>query len=630
MAHKKILCLLLPLIIAGCSGGNDPVGATATGQPVSVKLIALNDFHGRLKMDENDNGAKVSIKDGTTVKNVFVGGAAYLATLVKEMKATNPNSIVVAAGDIIGASQPISGLTSEEGAIDVMNQIGLEVSSVGNHEFDAKKDELLRMQKGGCKPTGTVGKTTCITNSQSAADGKFGGAKFKYLAANVTDDATNKPLFEGTFVKKFGGATIGFIGLTLQGTASATGGATGLTFSDEATTINAKSAELKKNGADAVVVLIHQGGQTSASYIDDQSCPGMSGLIQPIVAKLQNVDVVVSGHTHQEYICRDPGTGTLYTSAGLYGRMVTDIDLKIVPGKGVTEKTAKTVPVINDHKKNAVAGALPAGYKMLTPDAETQKVIDAYDTATKGTLQEVRGRIEATISNCQRTQSMEIPMGDVLADAYAASYLASPKAATNNVIAFTNAGGLRDSITFTGTGDVTYNALYTVAPFGNSLVYKDLTGKQLKRLLEQQWEATNCTEKKLKSTNICGRMLQPSSTLRYTWDWGLGQGKPDGTGALLLSVEVQDSATKVWSPVNDTQTYRVVTNEFLADGGDRFTVFKGIAKTDFGVNDLDSLVAYFDKSLAKNAGKPITKPAPRATCKNCPPLSADDAAVCEN
>lgn len=629
-SRTTLASLLAAALMIGCSGGTPQDQAPKAGQSaeaVSVKLIAINDFHGRLKTDPDDRGASVTIKDGATVKSVRVGGAAFLSTLVNELKATAPYSMVVAAGDIIGASQPIAGLTSEEGAIDVMNQIGLEVSSVGNHEFDARKDELLRMQKGGCKPTGQIGKTTCITNSQSGPDGKFGGAKFKYLAANVIDDATQKPLFDGTLVKKFGPVTVGFVGLTLQGTPNATGGAIGLTFQDEATVINEKSAELKKNGADAVVVLIHQGGQTSASYIDDQTCPGMTGLLQPIVAKLRNVDVVVSGHTHQEYICRDQNTGILYTSAGLYGRMVTDIDLKIVPGQGVIEKTAKTIPVINNLNE---AKNIPAGYRILTANPETQKVIEAYDKATASTLQEVRGYTSAMISNCGRTQSMEIPMGDVMADAFLEAYLSTNKT-VKNVVAFTNPGGLRDSIAYVNNGAVTYNALYTVAPFGNNLVYKDLTGAQLKRLLEQQWEAKNCSVSKLPKTDICGRMLQPSRTLRYTRDWARGQGKPDGTGAMLVSVEVLDTTTNTWSPVVDTQTYRVVANDFLAKGGDNFSVFSADKKegVDFGKNDLEALVAYFETTKTGGQSVPLPKPTPRATCLNCPPLAPEDAARCD-
>lgn len=620
--------LLIALSLPGCSGGSPSAEAPA----VNVKLIAINDFHGRLKVDPNDRGAFVPVQDKDSksgVTKIYAGGAAYLATLVKQLRASTEHSMVVAAGDIIGASQPIAGLTSEEAAIDVMNQIGLEVSAVGNHEFDKGKAELLRMQNGGCKPgvkPEQIGKVTCINNSQSAPDGKFGGAKFKYLAANVTDSVTKKPLMDPTYTKKFGAATVGFIGLTLQATSSVTGGANDLTFADEASVINARALELRKNGADAVVVLIHQGGQTMASYIDDQSCPGMSGLLQPIVAKLQGVDVVVSGHTHQEYICQDQATGILYTSAGFYGRMVTDINLKIVPGKGVTEKTAKTIPVANNINNGK---PLPGGLKELTPDTATQAIIDVYDKATAGTLQEVRGYTTGLISNCNRTQSIESPLGDVLADAFLDSYLSSNQTELG-VIAFTNAGGVRASIPYLNAGAVTYNALYTVAPFGNNLVYKDLTGKQLKRLLEQQWEATNCSEQKLPETSICGRLLQPSGTLRYTWDWALGQGKPNGTGALLVSVEVFNKKLNAWEPVMDDAKYRVISNEFLADGGDKFTVFSQQKdKQDFGKNDLEALVDYFEKTKASGQNTPLPAPKPRATCVNCPPLSETEKALCQ-
>ena len=234
------------------------------------------------------------------------------------------------------------------------------------------------------------------------------------------------------------------------------------------------------------------------------------------------------------------------------------------------------------------------------------------------------------ISNCGRTQSLEIPMGDVLADAFLEAYLSTNKTA-KNVVAFTNPGGLRDSIAYVNNGAVTYNALYTVAPFGNNLVYKDLTGAQLKRLLEQQWEAKNCAVSKLPKTDICGRMLQPSRTLRYTRDWARGQGKPDGTGAMLVSVEVLDTTTNTWSPVVDTQNYRVVANDFLAKGGDNFSVFSADKKegVDFGKNDLEALVAYFETTKASGQTVPLPKPTPRATCLNCPPLAPEDAARCD-
>lgn len=624
---------LVVLSLVACSGTNN-----SDSQAVDVKLIAVNDFHGRLKTDPTDSGATVTVADSassTGVSRIKAGGAAFLATLVSQLRASNNNSMVIAAGDIIGASQPISGLTSEEASIDVMSRIGLEVTAVGNHEFDKGKAELQRMQNGGCKSAadgGVIGQTTCITNSQSRADGKFAGAKFKYLAANVIDQATNQQLFQGTYTKQFGNAKVGFVGLTLQATPTSTSGAGGLTFLNEATVINENAAQLKKEGADAVVVLIHQGGQTSAPYINDQSCPGLTGLISGIVSQLHNVDVVVSGHTHQEYICRDAATGILLTSAGLYGRMVTDIDLKIVPGKGVTAKTARTVPVINN-----LNSSLPQGYQALTADAATQAIIDIYDRATSGTLQQVYGYTNSMLSNCNRTQTLETPVGDMEADAYLDSYLNTDPSATN-VIAFTNVGGLRTSISYVNGGEVTYDALYSLAPFGNSLVYLDMTGAQVKRLLEQQWEATNCAEKRLPSTNVCGRLLQPSSTLRYTWNWGTNgvssQGQPDGQGSLLTSVEIRNGNT--WTQISDTATYRVVTNAFMASGGDKFSVFTQVEPVDFGVDDLMALTGYFQRNTTSTNKLPNPWPSNpssllqnRASCLNCPPLQGTDPNLCQ-
>lgn len=614
---------LAAIALTGCLSNPAP----NTDEAVRIKLIALNDFHGQLKVDPNDRSATVALKEGDQVKQVFAGGAAYLGTLVQQLKAASPQTMVIAAGDIIGASQPISGMTSEEAAIDVMNQIGLEVTSVGNHEFDKGKDELLRMQNGGCKPTAMqdqMGKTTCISTLQSTADGKFAGAKFRYLAANVIDNTTGKPLLDSTYIRKFGPVTVGFIGVTFKETPKSTRGASELSFHDEASVINKKAIELKQVGADAVIVLLHQGGQTSASHINDSSCPQMRGPLMPIVGQLRNIDVVVSAHTHQEYICREPTTGILVTSAGFYGRMVTDIDLRVLPGKGVIEKNAKTIPVINDLN---TTDATPAGYPRLTPDPKTQAVIDAYDQATTKILNEVHGYTSATLSNCKGNQSLEMPLGNVVADAYLDSYLRQHPD-TTYAIAFINGGGLRASIPFIDEGAVTYGALQKATPFGNKLVYKKLTGAQIKALLEEQWSPANCTEKKLPTTNMCGRLLQPGRSLRYEWDWSKGQ----GVAKLLTSVEVLNLQTHQWHPVVDTETYIVIANEYLADGGDKFPTFKGPEKFDLGKNDLDALIDFFEKKTNPKRHpkhQPLPIPKPRITCLNCPPLTPVEQTFCE-
>ena len=644
MIRTSLLCLVTALSLAGCAHN-----LTQPSEPVSVKLIAINDFHGRLTVDPNDKTATVAVKENDDVKRVFAGGAAYLATLVAQLRAQAPHSVVVSAGDNIGAAQPISVLTSEEASIDVLNTMGLDISVTGNHEFDAGKEELLRMQYGGCRVDPPPGKSTCLVNNPSTHDGKFGGARFTYLAANVIDEATGKTLFDATQVKKFGTASVGFIGVTLQATRKSTRGAAGLGFLDEADTINQYAATLKQKGVDAIVVLIHQGGQTKASYINDTTCPGMTGPLQPIVAQLRHVDVVISAHTHNEYICTDPATGILYTSAGYYGRLVTDIDLKIAPGQGVLEKTARTQPVINALN---TPQTLPSGHAVLTEHPATRQVIDAYDQVTSKLLNEIKGYIGTPLSNCRGAQSIETPLGNVVADAFLDSYLARDKSAPN-VVAFMNPGGIRASLARPDDGAVTFGALTNVLPFGNRLVHVDLTGKQLKRLLEQQWEAANCKSKALTATPICGRMLQPARTLRYTWDWQRGQGKPNGQGNLLVSAEVLDLASNRWNPVTDDQIYRVVTNEYLADGGDRFTIFKGAEKHNTGHYEIQALVEYFAKTLPPSASErsnksspsvsisPIDKtvstdmPAalqplkPRTTCINCPDLAPADAALCE-
>ncbi|MBP8265153.1 MAG: bifunctional metallophosphatase/5'-nucleotidase, partial [Zoogloea sp.] len=471
------------LALSACGGSSN-----TPPEPVTVKVIAMNDFHGNIETPAANNGGSVVLKDpanaaGTTVRT---GGAAYLATLIKQLKARNANNIVVGAGDMVGASPVTSTLTHDEATIDILNQIGLEVSSVGNHEFDHGKNELLRQQNGGCYVGGTVGKDTCING------GVFGGASYKWLAANVVDSASGKTLFPATYVKQFGGVSVGFIGLTLKATPAVvtSTGVAGLSFLDEAATINTYAAQLRQSGADAVVVLIHQGGQTTASTLNDQSCPNLSGDILPIVDALgKDVDVVVSGHTHQEYVCRR--NGKLLTSTGFYGSAVTDIDLTIVPGSGVTAVAANTVPVIND-----LNATVPAGYSILTKDATIDTAVQSYVNLAATLKNLVVGSITTDIkrallsgtSTPTRDETAEGAMGDVMADVYLAG---GPQAD----IAFINPGGVRADLIYKNGGAVTYGDLLTVAPFGNTLATVDLTGAQIVRLLEQQWEAPNCSAK---------------------------------------------------------------------------------------------------------------------------------------
>jgi 5'-nucleotidase len=566
------------LLLTACGGGD----SGSNNEPVRVKLIAMNDFHGNIEVPAANNGGSVVLKDpanpaGTAVR---AGGAAYLATLITQLKAKNPNTIVVGAGDMIGASPVTSTLTHDEAAVDVLNKIGLDVTSVGNHEFDHGKTELARMQNGGCYPGGVIGTDTCLV------DGTFPGASYKYLSANVVETATGKTLFPATYVKRFGDVAVGFIGLTLKGTPSVvtSTGVAGLEFLDEASTINARAAELRANGAAAVVVLIHQGGQTVASTLNDQSCPNLSGEILPIVDALsRDVDVVVSGHTHQEYVCRR--NGKLLTSTGFYGSAVTEIDLTITLGAGVTLATANTIPVIND-----LNTTVPAGYAILAKDAKVDAAVQKYVALSATLKNQVVGTITADIkrallpavSTPTRDETAEGPMGDVMADVYLAG---GPKAD----IAFINPGGVRADLIYQNGGKVTYGDLLTVAPFGNILATADLTGTALVRLLEQQWEADNCAAKT--GANGCGRMLQPSGTFSYTWDAAQPAGAPSGKGNRV----VQGSLRLNGQPMDLNKTYRVTFNSFMAPGpGDNFSVVtqSGTSITNSGVIDIDAFAGF--------------------------------------
>ena len=576
--------------LVACGTGS----TTDDNTPVSVKLIAMNDFHGNIEPPAETNGGSVVLKDtasATGSTKVRTGGAAYLVTLINQLKARNPNSMVVGAGDMVGAAPVTSTLTHDEATIDILNQIGLEVTSVGNHEFDHGKDELLRQQNGGCFIGGVVGKDTCING------GVFGGAKYKWLSANVVNATTGQPLFPATLVKTFGTVKVGFIGLTLKDTPSVvtSTGVAGLSFLDEASTINTEAAKLKAAGVQAVVVLIHQGGQTTAATLNDQTCPGLTGEIVPIVDALsKDVDVVVSGHTHQEYVCSR--NGKLLTSTGFYGSAVTDIDLVITPKDGVTSKVANTVPVVNGLALAAgpAIPVLPAGVTALAKDATIDAAVQKYVTLSATLKNQVVGSITADIKRAllsgvatpTRDEGAEGAMGDVMADVY----LSGGPAAD---IAFINPGGVRADLIFNAaiSGNVTYGDLLTVAPFANTLATADLTGAQLVRLLEQQWEAPNCTAKpNVGGANGCGRILQPSANFSYTWDAAQPAGAADGTGNRVVanSLKINNVA------VDPAKTYRVTFNSFNAPGpGDNFSVVTaGRNITNSGVIDIDAFVAY--------------------------------------
>ncbi|HEX8261536.1 MAG TPA: bifunctional metallophosphatase/5'-nucleotidase [Allosphingosinicella sp.] len=559
------------LALAGCAA---PMAERRAAAPVEVKLIAFNDFHGNLEPPRQS--VEAPRREEGSVR-VPAGGAAYLASAIDRLRSANPNHAVVSAGDMIGASPLVSAVFLDEPTIHAMNLIRVDYNAVGNHEFDKGREELLRMQKGGCEKH---------TARQPCAVEPFPGANFKFLAANVrtADGAT---LFPSYGIKSFGRGRarvrIGFIGLTLKGTPTLVTptGVAGLAFEDEAETINALVPRLRSEGADAIVVLIHQGLSTRSGY-NDKGCEGVDGDLLPILARLDPaVDLVVSGHTHNAYVCDygriDRTRPILVTSAGRYGTMVTDIGLTIDPAAGrVTAKRADNLIVQSEAYGNI---ALTDRYPRYDPEPAVAALIRRYLDKSGPLANRVVGRVTAPATRAL-SPSREMVLGDIIADAHLAA--TRPSGAQ---IAFTNGFGVRADLQPAADGSVTFGQLFAIQPFGNTLAVKTLTGRQIRAVLEQQFDSGS-------NTVTAPNMLLPSANVRYAYDLS----KPAGQRILDLFIDGK--------AVADDTVYRVAMNSFLATGGDNFTVFREGSDAAGGPVDLDALEAYIA------ASSPLTPPVP--------------------
>ena len=334
--------------------------------------------------------------------------------------------------------------------------MGLAISSVGNHEFDEGKDELLRMQNGGCHPV-----------DKCQGPHPFTGAKFHYLAASTVVKDTGKTLFPPYEVKTFDGIPVAFIGLTLKGTSGiiSPASAAGLEFRDEAETVNALVPELKAKGIEAIVVLIHEGGQPTGDY---NECPGISGPIVDIVKKLDKaVDIVISGHTHQAYVCNIDGR--LVTAGDKYGTLVTAIDVKLdLATRDVISAKADNVIVRNS----------------IAKDPEQTALLESYDKVAAPLANRRAGTVTETLSRVPNLTGESV-LGDIIADAQLVATASEKDGGA--VIAMTNPGGIRTDITKKGDGAVSYADVFASQPFRNQLVTLDITGAEIKTALEQQW-----------------------------------------------------------------------------------------------------------------------------------------------
>ncbi|MGP4004546.1 bifunctional metallophosphatase/5'-nucleotidase [Streptomyces sp. 8N706] len=580
-AAAGVLSAAVPAGADSTARGPAPAPGLGTGhshgRTVDVQLLSFNDFHGNLEPPAGSSGQVTrQHPDGTTEK-IDAGGVEYLATSLRTARKGHPYSITAAAGDMIGASPLLSGLFHDEPTIEAMNKLDLDVTGVGNHEFDEGRAELTRMQKGGCHP-----KDGCYQ------DGKvFQGADFPYLAANVTDEKTGKPILAPYTIWKHRGVKIGFIGVTLEGTPDIVSaeGVKGLKFHDEIETVNRYAKELDKRGVKSIVALVHEGGvPAGGAYNDNCDSPGPGdGVSGPIVdiAKgiTPKVDALVTGHTHQAYVCTVPdpaGRPRMVTSASSFGKLYTDTTLTY------DRRT-------HDIVRTGVASANHVVRRDQPKAADMTSLIQRWNTLAAPVANKPVGHIAADIPG-RGAGTYESPLGDVIGDAQLEALAPADKGGAQ--IALMNPGGIRSDLVHKasgseGDGVVTYGEAFTVQPFTNMMTAVDLTGAQLITALQQQVSGPNEASPKI---------LQVSEGFTYTLD-------TRKTGAARI---VTDSVKLNGEAIDPAKTYRVAMNEFLAGGGDGFPVFKDGRNKYVGASDLDALTAYF--AAHSSADSPLAPP----------------------
>jgi 5'-nucleotidase len=590
--------LAAPLAVVGASpaGAVTIAGASTLSDNVSVDwghggkdrttdlhVLAWNDFHGNLQ------------PAGLNIYGQFAGGAAYLAKLVHDRQAMYPGQeATVIAGDNIGASPLANGLFHEEPATIVTNFMNVDFSSVGNHEFDKGKDELLRIQNGGCPTGGCTGAPYALPRDRTTNG--YPGANFQYLSANVTVTATGRTLFPADGVKWFdvkGGKPVGlgFIGEVLKDTPTIVTptGVAGLTFGDEADAANKAAEELARKGVQIPILVIHQGGFQTSPVTTPNGCAGnLAGSeIEKIVQKLDpSIKVIISGHTHAEYRCTITTNGVtrLITSAASFGRILSDLTLTVNNRTGELVSASAENLIVKNALNTPGAGVVRQDDPSKA-DPKVASIVKQYVDASAPLANTVIGKIQGDLTRTGSPQG-EQTLGDVIADAQLASTSAPDKGAA--VVALMNPGGIRADLKTTdissggeAIGEVTYGEAFTVQPFGNSMVTKTMTGDMLRRVLEQQF--VTC------GGQLSTKTLQVSSTLLY-------EQNPAATTCA-------GHIGRIWVngvEVTPTTSLRVTMNNFLATGGDGFTVFNEGTDSLGGAQDIDALAAYLTAATAAN------------------------------
>jgi 5'-nucleotidase len=540
---------------AGGKGQPDP-----PGQLIELQVLGFNDYHGHLKTEASG-----------TVDGQPAGGGEYLSTKLSELRQGHKYSLTVAAGDLIGGSPAFSGLFHDEPSVETLNQMQLDISSVGNHEFDEGVTELLRMQNGGCHPV-----DGCYFPDQP-----YAGADFQWLAANVVNETSGETPLPPYQIERFNNVNVAFIGMTLESTDSlvAAAGIQGWDFLDEAETANALVPELQAKGVEAIIVLLHEGGSQTPPPGDVDACVGITGPIVAINNALDPaIDAMITGHTHLPYNCvLDDAAGQprIVTSAYSYGRVVSELNL-------VLDKRTKDV-----RRDLSTAVNHTVDQASIIPDPAITAIIDKWQPLYDESGNTPVGTISADINRGGNPpgsdRGVESAAGNLVADAqlWATS-------ANGAQVAFMNPGGVRSDLTYLssqtppeGDGVVTFGEAFTFQPFGNSLVTFQMTGAEIISVLEEQCQPAGESRP----------FLHLGVSNGFTYD--LAKTIAD-VGGVATCTSVNVSNVMLNGVALDlAATYNVTVNSFLADGGDNFDTFGTITspRLDGGV-DLEALTNY--------------------------------------
>lgn len=554
-ACASLSTLTMALLLAGC--------VSAPQGPVTLNLVSMNDFHGNLEPSRY----VLKHADGKE-ETMRAGGAEAVAAALQAWRKQDKDLLLVSTGDIVGASPALSSLWADEPTIEVMNMLGLSASAVGNHEFDGGRKELLRQQNGGCDSPHPTRACKFTPN--------FGGAKFTYLGANVIDSATGKPVIPGFKIENVKGIKVGLVGVVLKDTPNmvVASGIAGLRFGDEAEAINAALPAMRAAGAQVIVALVHQGGRTVEAPLQT-GCSQLKGDIVDVVKKIDpSVKLVLTGHSHQGYLC--DVEGRTVTQADTAGHLLTRVSMQVEPRTGAVSNLKVSNVVMKP-------GEYPADPKMTAFVAQVKE-------RSKEALTRPIARVAGAPVLRKTNDSGESVLGNMIADAALDSVRD-----LGAQLAFMNNGGIRRDLEAGPDGMVAFGQAQVVLPFGNTTVVMNLSGAQIRALLERQWAG---------GVDSNSSVLQVSEGFSYAWD----PKRPEGSRLVPGSVKLNGKE------LEDGATYRIATNNFLAEGSDGYPEFgKGTARVDTGLRDLDGFIAYLKKVEGQGAMAPAV---PRITKVN--------------